>query len=156
LTIVTQNRECLFGEIEDGVIHLSNYGEIVQCIWLEIPKHFLNLKLDEYVIMPNHIHGIIHILDKSIVGARHAVPLQKSEHFSEPVHGSLPTIIRSFKSAATKHVNIEFKSPGTKLWQRSFYDHVIRNETELNIIREYIIINLVRWDMDKENTKLMM
>ncbi len=73
------------------------------------------------------------------------------EHFGRPVAGSIPTIMRSFKSAATRRINEMRSTPGTKLWQRNYYEHIIRNEDELKRIREYIINNPIQWDIDREN-----
>ncbi|OGR05613.1 MAG: hypothetical protein A2511_01970 [Deltaproteobacteria bacterium RIFOXYD12_FULL_50_9] len=99
VTICAQNRECLFGEIVDGEMWLNDAGRVVQKCWDDILVHFPYVEMDECVVMPNHVHGII-----AIVGARHAVPLQTGQ-FDKPVAGSIPTIIRSFKSAVTKCVN---------------------------------------------------
>ena len=129
VTIVSQHRACLFGEVINGEMILNEIGRIVQAVWKEIPQNFSNVGVDSFVVMPNHIHGII-IMDAPIcashgrarqfgtthiqyVGARHivplwyAVPLQHGsiERFGKPVPGSIPTIIRSFKSAVTNHMN---------------------------------------------------
>ena len=116
-----------------------------------------NVVLDQFVIMPNHVHGIIFLIDKNVGTARRAPTIGPGsyayESFGKPISGSLPTIIRSFKSGVTKHINELRKTPGAPVWQRSFYDHVIRNETELNIKREYILNNPLKWDLDKNNPK---
>ena len=119
-----------------------------------LPWHHLiflylwQIKLGKFMIMPNHFHGIISIT----VGARHAVPQQEVaiERFGKPVSGSLSTIVRSFKSATTKAFH-EFPGHAEEsLWQRSFYEHVIRNESNYNAIFEYIIANPINWDRDEE------
>jgi putative transposase len=105
ITIVTQNRVCLFGAVVEGRMRLNPLGQIVQECWLAIPDHFPHALLDEFVIMPNHLHGIIVLQEmENSVGARH-VPRRRREEFGKPVPGSIPTIVRSFKSAATKHIN---------------------------------------------------
>jgi REP element-mobilizing transposase RayT len=114
---------------------LSIEGSIAQRCWEEIPKHFSNVQLDEYIIMPNHIHGII-ILTESTVGTRHAVSLL--EQFSKPVIGSVPTIVRSFKSATTKRIHEIRNTPSLPVWQGRFFEGIIRNDKELNNIRDYI------------------
>ena len=91
-----------------------------------------------------------------IVGARHAVPLQnavpkQTEQFGKPVAGSIPTIIRSFKSIVTKHINETRGAPGVSVWQRNYYEHIIRSEDSLNRIRQYITENPTRWAFDREN-----
>jgi putative transposase len=93
--------------------------------------------------MPNHIHGII-----NLVGARHAVPLLNYEQFGKPISGSIPTIIRSFKSEVTRRVNILRHTPGAKLWQRNYYEHVIRNEKDFQALLEYIHLNPIKWGND--------
>lgn len=156
VTICIQNRECLFGKIENGRMIVNNYGKIAETCWLTISDHFQKTKLDEYIIMPNHIHGIIEICN-GVVGARHAAPLQQSysinsrniETFGKPFPGSLSTIIRSFKSVFTNQINKINKTPGSKFWQRNYYEHIIRNEEELYQIRQYIITNPLKWQDDR-------
>ena len=144
----THNRECLFGEIIDRKMVLNDTGKITQHYWLEIPNHFPNVLLDEYIIMPNHVHGIFVLNDN--IGARHAVPLQQAEQFGKPSKQSIPTIIRSFKSTVTNQIN---QIPGASVWQHNYYEHIIRNEIELKKIREYIVYNPINWTTD-ENYKV--
>jgi REP element-mobilizing transposase RayT len=152
ITICTHNRKLIFGQITNGEIKLSEIGRIAKNYWEEIPSHFTNAALDEYVIMPNHIHGIILILDYvDYVGARHASPLQPPQIPRGTKPKSLGTIVGSFKSATTKHINQIRKTPGIPLWQRNYYEHIIRNENELNKIREYIRNNPIKWEMDYDN-----
>ena len=150
ISLVTHNRECLLSDVVDGQLELRTIGKIVNDVWKSIPLHFPQASVDHFVIMPNHIHGII-----TIVGARHkvsslrrqAVPLL--ERFGKPTSGSIPTIIRSFKSEATRRVNIMRKSPGVKLWLRNYYEHVIRDEQGFQSIVEYILANPQNWHDDK-------
>jgi len=130
---------------------LSTIGNIVKHHWLEIPRHFPNVELDEFIVMPNHLHGVILLWsdEDDRVGARHAVPLL--ERYGKPVSGSLPTIMRSFKSAVTKGVNEIRKTQGGTLRQRGFYEHIIRGEDDLNRIRQYVSENVLKWLFDKEN-----
>jgi putative transposase len=148
VTTCTFGRENLFGEIQDGSMRLNRYGEIVRECLKSIPEHFDNAEVDQFVVMPNHVHSIVVIMN---VGARHAVPVPSLERFGKPMTGSLSTIVRSFKSATTKHINNLRQSPGTPVWQRNYYEHVIRNEQSLHRIREYIANNPARWDFDREN-----
>jgi REP element-mobilizing transposase RayT len=106
------------------------------------------VSLDEYIIMPNHIHLIL-IIDNPGRGTACRAPTV--ERFGSPVHGSVPTIIRSFKSAVTKQINQKRDTPGMPVWQRNYFERVLRNKTELNRIRQYIINNPLQWDIDKEN-----
>lgn len=159
VTLCTQNRECFFGEIINGKMILNEYGKIVDACWAAIPEHFNHVMLDTYVVMPNHVHGIITIMVRngSGVGARHAVPLPSDlssnsfESFGKPVRGSIPTVIRSFKSAVAKRVNQIRDTPGISIWQRNFHERVIRDERELNQIREYVNHNPLSWDLDRNN-----
>ena len=129
---------------------LSEAGEIAAACWKQIPDHFSHVALDAFVIMPNHLHGILFL-----VGARHAVPLQaasqRTERFGKPVPGSVPTIVRSFKSAATRRINALRGAPGSPVWQRNYYEHIIRGESALQSIRRYITENPQRWHLDRYN-----
>jgi REP element-mobilizing transposase RayT len=152
VTICTQNRELLFGEIVGGEMQLNSIGEIAQIEWLQTAVVRSNIELDAFVVMPNHVHGIILIADDS-VGTQHAVSLQTRQltTFGKLQPGSLSTIIRSYKSAVTKRINELRETPGATVWQGRYYDHIIRNEAALNSIREYIYNNPARWGLDNEN-----
>ncbi len=146
ITICTQNRECLFGEIKDGQMRLNEMGKITAIEWENTSVLRPNIELDEWVVMPNHFHGIIIILDGRGTARRAPTAV---EQFGKPVSGSIPTIIRSFKSAVTKRINEYRQMVGAKLWQRNYWERIIRNETELNHIREYIHNNPDSWEQDK-------
>lgn len=168
VTICTHGRKCLFGDVADGKMVLNEFGRIAKQYWEEIPERFNNIELDEYIIMPNHIHGII------IVGATLAVaqnnpvaqcrgnprgyPRYRAGIKPEKRAGASPAptignIIGAYKSiVANKCLNI-FKHNNQcmgKLWQRNYYEHIIRNEMELNKIREYIIYNPLNWETDED------
>jgi putative transposase len=147
ITICTHNHECLFGEVVDEGIKLSPQGKTAQQCWLDIPMHFNNAELDEYVIMPNHIHGIIILKDNS-VGTRHAVSLH--EQFGKPKCGTIPTIVRSFKSAATRQIRILTNEYEIPIWQSRFYEHIIRDDKDLDNVREYITNNPFNWLLEKD------
>jgi len=156
VTIVTKNRVCLFGEMVNGEMVANEYGVIVRECWLAIPDHFPHAALDEFIVMPNHVHGIVVLNETTTVGARHAVPLhnptsQQREQFGKPVAGSIATIVRSFKSAVTKRINEHRGTPGAPVWQRNYFEHIIRSEDSLNRIRKYIAGNPARWGYDREN-----
>ena len=148
VSIVTQGRRKLFGQIVDGEMVLNDIGKMVEEVWVAIPEHFPNVELGEFVVMPNHFHGVITIT----VGARHAVPrpVSEKEGFGKPVSGSLSTILRSFKSATTKAFHEFSRDSEDRLWQRSFYEHVIQNERDYRAIYEYIVANPMNWEMDDE------
>ena len=156
ITIVSNQRAFLFGRIVNAEVQLSDCGRIADECWRAIPEHFPNLELDAYVIMPNHIHGILVIHENGMAtnpspsaGARHASPLRP--HGVEP--GSLGAIVGSFKSAVTKRIGREIKP--TSIWQRNYYEQVIRDERDLNRIRGYIQSNPANWEGDKENSNPM-
>jgi REP element-mobilizing transposase RayT len=145
ITVCTKDREHLLGEVRDGGMVENGYGKIVRECWNHVPKHYSNVELDEFVVMPNHVHGIMFIMDNP-VGTRHASPLQaKRNHLGD--------VIGSFKSAAAKRINEMRKTPGVVVWQRGFYDHIIRDDKSLKRIRDYIIMNPERWRFDTENSR---
>ena len=162
VTICTFERECLFGEGVNGEIRLNDAGQIVQEEWLRTAEMRKNVFLDEFVVMPNHFHAIL-ILDDGrgtaccapYVGgdleqgtARRAPTV---ESFGRPVAGSLATVIRSFKSAVTKRINQLHDNPGTPVWQRNYYERVIRNDQELQSIQQYIVDNPAKWQEDENH-----
>lgn len=158
VTICTHGRKCVLASVAAGAMVLSPMGRIVRACWDEIPVHFLHVELDAFVIMPNHVHGIIVIVDDGWGDGRGdgrgtacRAPTPTAESFGKPVPGSLPTIIRSFKSAATHLINRHRGTPGAPVWQGNYYEHVIRDERGLARIREYMAANPARWALDGEN-----
>jgi len=139
ITICTKNRECIFGRIVDGKMQLNKFGEIVRYTWFDLPNHNTNVELDQFIIMPNHIHGIIII---TVGAGSEPAPTQK--------HG-LFEIIRQFKTFSAKRINEIRNTPNLPVWQRNYYEHIIRTEDELHRIREYIINNPLQWQYDREN-----
>ncbi|MBF0234075.1 MAG: hypothetical protein HQK65_13715 [Desulfamplus sp.] len=138
VTICVQDRECLFGKIVDGKMILNDTGKMVETCWLEIPEHFLHVKLDVFCIMPNHIHGVLIIIET--VGAKNILPLQ---HGTSKTIGS---IVRGFKIGVTKWVRQQ--APNQKVWQRNYYEHIIRDENDYNRIYDYIQNNPLKWELD--------
>ena len=149
VTICTHNRMPLFGDVVDEEMRSNESGQIAEKVWREIPDHFDKVVIDAFVVMPNHIHGIIVIVDDH-VGARHASPLHRAR---QPSKGTLGTIVGSYKSAVSKQVNEHRGTTGVPVWQRNYYEHVIRNETALHDIRHYIIHNPAKWADDPENPR---
>jgi len=154
VTICTYNKECLFGHIVNGEMVLNDAGRIVQAVWDEIAKHFNHVELDQFVIMPNHVHGVI-TLNSENVGAGSprptAFPCPNENEGRGNLAPTLGTIVAFFKYQTTKRINESHGNPGQKLWQRNYYERVIRNESELNRAQQYIIDNSTKWDMDEEN-----
>ncbi|NWF88793.1 MAG: hypothetical protein HXY50_04935 [Ignavibacteriaceae bacterium] len=146
VTVCTNNHLHFFGEIINEKVNLNQLGKEAMYLWNEIPSHYKNVELDEFVIMPNHIHGIIILND---VGSRHASTKDKINN-KEGGTCSAPTlsyIVGSYKSAVTKWANLNRYS--NFRWQRSYYDRIIRNEKELYFIRNYIKLNTFKWDLEK-------
>ena len=198
VTIASWHREYLFGEVFEGKMRLNSFGEIVQSEWLKLTHHFPNMQLGEFIVMPNHIHGIIIIENKSTVGTTRLTsneivesnsklvnhkgseqivgatrlmvngamesrastvselkdndngsPLQKIERPKGPTSGALGAIIGQFKSRATKRI---WALPGMNrrpIWQRNYYERIIRNEQEYQQIIQYIEINPIKWVEDE-------
>ena len=151
VTICTLDRMCLFGDVVNGEMALNEYGRIARDEWIRAGELRPNVKTDAFVVMPNHIHGIVVIGDNDYRrGTMHRAPT-KTERFGKPVAGSLPTIVRCYTAAVTRHINRLRNTPGAKLWQRNYWEHVIRNGREMEHIRRYIIENPMRWKDDGEN-----
>lgn len=177
VTLCTYKRQCWFGEIENDRMHLNQIGKIVANEWLRTPKIRPEFQLDEWIIMPNHLHGIVIIVGKSmdgnilgagdvnagildagdintnildtrdvntnILGARDA-PLQQKPN-------SLSAFIAGFKSAVTKQINLLRHNQDFPIWQRNYYESIIRDEKALTAIREYIFNNPRQWQKDPDN-----
>ena len=173
VTICTADRAHLFGQIIDGAMVLNGAGHIARSCWTEIPDHYPNVELDFYVIMPNHVHGIIVVHDDaaSSTGGRDVSrPYENADGVGAarigqsdmpPVANQPPpriappgqiasrptigTIVGAYKAAVTRHVNRLIHPDTVTIWQRSYHDHIIRNESSLNKIREYVLYNPARW-----------
>ena len=142
ITICTHDRRNLFGSIVDGRIKLNHYGKIVEQDLLKMPEQFMNVKLDKYVIMPNHLHCIIVILNS---GSDSPAMLSKAEQ--SRLFPTIPKIIGLFKSGTAR--KIRQLNRDIIVWQKSYYDRVIRNRSEYLKIWEYIDTNPLKWKLDK-------
>ena len=156
ITLCTYRRLPLFGEIIEDRMRLNDVGQAVQSCWAELPLHFPHVEVDAFIVMPNHIHGVImihdageHLAAPENVGATHASPLPKRAF--GPRHRSLVSIVGSLKSAAARRINQLRGTPGAPVWQRNYFEHIIRDEAALNRIRAYIQSNPQRWHFDVEN-----
>lgn len=153
-------------------MHLNACGRIAHNCLTSIPAHFAHVTLDAFVVMPNHVHVIIVILDtpdingdindkpahgNNVVGAQHAAPLRPPTDMRYPrphvKPGSLGAIVRSYKSAVTREINQYRHTPGLSVWQRNFYEHIIRNDDGLLAIRAYIKNNPANWHIDDNYSK---
>ena len=160
ITICTHYWQCLFGEIDNDVMILNSAGSMIGRWWSELKNKFPDIKIDEYVIMPNHFHGIINIVGnnetKYPVGADLSVcPDKKGEHTGSPLqYTPIGEIVQWFKTMTTNEYIRNVKQNDWKpfkmtLWQRNYYEHIIRNETSLGQIREYILNNPAQWQQDE-------
>ncbi|MSQ25815.1 MAG: transposase [Dehalococcoidia bacterium] len=152
VTICTQDRNCIFGQVQDGHITLNPYGQIAHACWLDLPSHYAFVALDAFVVMPNHVHGVITLHNGLSVGAglKPAPTGDQPAPTSPHIHG-LPEIVRALKSFSSRRINTLRGTPGTPVWQRNYYEHVVRTEDDLNRIREYIFANPTQWADDVEN-----
>ncbi|MCD6169906.1 MAG: transposase [Candidatus Latescibacteria bacterium] len=149
VTICTYDRRYLFGRVVDGAMRLNLFGKIVRDEWFKTSQVRQNVVLypHEFVVMPNHIHGIVRIVDNIVGAQRRCAPTCRIN----VTPGSLGAIVRAFKSAAARRINQIRNTFGQPVWQRNYYEHIIRNEGELNRIRGYIVNNPPRWHLDREN-----
>lgn len=156
VTLVTRNRECLFGDISNGEVRLNEIGQLMSTIFLASSAHF-HLIIDTFVIMPNHIHAIIFIDNRNDkaksthIDQHGECPPLSAIQIKGTKPGSLGAILQNFKSISTRRINGFRGTPGVPVWQRNYYEHIIRNEDELNVIRQYIIDNPLHWAEDDEN-----
>ncbi len=148
MTMCAYNRECLFGEIEDAKLCFNDFGRIAELFWQEIPPRYPDAKLDSFIIMPNHIHVVI-IIEQNNVGAIHELPLHNKMPQRNRRNMLLTKIIGYFKMNTAKRINQLRHTYGVPVWQRNYYEHVIRGKNDLNRIREYISNNLAKWEEDK-------
>jgi len=156
VTVCTNGRKCLFGKVINGEMGVNDSGGMVESVWSDIPKHYSEVNVDAFVAMPNHVHGIIFL---GVGAGPRACP--EEEHKMGQPQGvaptlSLPDVVHRFKSlTTTKYMNgvrhNNWPPFRGRLWQRNYYEHVIRNENELNLIREYILNNPAKWAFDREN-----
>ena len=176
VSICVQHRKCLFGTITDGKMQLNEIAQIVVECWKHIPQHFPSVKLGDYVIMPNHMHGIIawdipktislhpskNTRDRrgevpsptnrknmtSTSNRRGEVPspVNRKDKIPSP---SLGKIVAYFKYQSTKHINQHNNISRTRIWQRNYHDHVIRDDKDLQRLRQYIQNNPMKWELDQ-------
>jgi REP element-mobilizing transposase RayT len=146
VTICTAGRALLFGEVMGGTMRLNEAGRIVQAVWADLPKHYARMEIEACMVMPNHIHGIIVLqgaANKSALGGAGLKPAPTNRH-------GLPEIVRGFKTFSARRVNAQRNTSGP-LWQRGYYEHIIRHGESLDRIRRYIFENPARWAFDREN-----
>jgi REP element-mobilizing transposase RayT len=141
VTICTEGKEHLFGQVVEGEMHRNEWGDCVARGWQWLAHQYPYVDLDEWIVMPNHLHGIIVITDGR--GGSRTAPTKRK---------TLGSLVGAFKTVSTEDVNQLRGTPARTLWQRDFYDHIVRNEDELNKIREYIRTNSLQWASDPDFT----
>jgi REP element-mobilizing transposase RayT len=160
VTIVTWHRDCILGDViqpefpAEAFVNLTALGQIADECWCAIPKHFPNVELGAHVIMPNHVHGILMIRnDESMtVATQWVAPTAPDNRPMGPKPKSLGAIIRSYKSAVSYRANKKLNTTG--IWQQNYYEHIIRDERDLQNKTDYIHANLSLWDEDENNPRV--
>jgi REP element-mobilizing transposase RayT len=164
VTVCTHRRKCLFGAVEGETVRLNPYGSVARYEWSRSAAHRPEIELDAFVVMPNHVHGIVIITDTvgaqrvappqrvALPGAEHVPPLPGiRENENRPFYrapGSLGSFVAGFKMAVAKRVNLSRGTPGARVWQRNYYERIIRDDDEAMALRAYIYENAGRWPED--------
>jgi len=151
ITLVAFQRQSLFGKINDGAVVLSDLGDLANAVWFGLETRFSMVKLDEFTIMPNHLHGIIFINGESVGAGQEEDTWPVMNFEAPPVSDmkkgpSLGEIVRTYKGTVARLHNRLNKTQGKNIWQRNYYERVIRDEMELDQTRLYIQENPVRWE----------
>jgi putative transposase len=154
ITICAHTNRNIFGEVVSGTIRLNELGRIVEESWRALPNHFYNIRLAAHVFMPNHLHGIVSIQDPvrrgaQMTGADALVYPTGARRFGAAGRGSIPTIVRSFKSAVSKKARAVLRKPLFQVWQSGYHEHIIRNQDDFEKTCEYIRLNPIRWSLDE-------
>ena len=147
VTIVTEGRSCCFGEVAGDEMRLNDAGQMACRTWEELPERFAGIKMDYFVVMPNHLHGIV-VLSRSPTGAE--------DRATTRVAPTLGSVIGAYKSLTTVEYTrgvgaLSWPPFERRLWQRNYYEHIVRDNESLSHIRQYILDNPAQWDLDQEN-----
>jgi len=135
VTICTHNRKNSFGRIEKGKVQLNEFGRIGDKYWKKLLTHFSDVEIDTYVVMPNHVHAIITLAEEKVLPP-HTLP-------------ELGQVVAYYKYQSTKNINLAREKPNHRVWQRSYFDHIIRNNKELRSYQQYILENPLKWELDE-------
>jgi len=158
ITICTHQNHSLFGKIVDGEMQLNDLGKVVQFTWDDLVNHVDNIELGPFITMPNHIHGIIQIIAPDVgadinkgasVGAGSEPARTEPAPTTTTAQPPLSEIVRQFKTFSARRVNSLRKSTGEPVWQRNYYEHIIRNDKSFQTIGEYILTNPIQWENDR-------
>jgi len=153
ITVCTHQRQCLLGEIVEGEMQLNKFGNVVAntCVWLETQYSYVHC--DAWIVMPNHLHGILVLTDNPVRGVSRSRSVSFGDNPPTTVNGtnckSLGRLVGAFKTVSTKQINLIRDTPGTVVWQRNYYENIIRNEASLHRIRQYIYNNPLLWQQDQ-------
>jgi REP element-mobilizing transposase RayT len=142
VTICTHDRGRLFGDAVEGQMRVNPFGGIVQSCWAALPLHYPRVELDAFVVMPNHVHGVLIL---TVGAGLKPAPTEPSKFYG------LPEVIRGFKTFSSRRINEMRNTPGQRLWQRSYYEHIIRDQDGLDSVRQYILSNPAQWSLGQEN-----
>lgn len=159
ITICTQNRECLFGNIMDKKMILNDAGKMIEKIYNELPNYFNNIKINDYVIMPNHFHCVIEIVGVPFMGTQiFSNKINENDRATTRVAPTVGDIVGAFKSLTTNEYirmvkNNELPNFEKRIWQRNYYENIIRNEEIHQKVVDYIKINPLKWQDDKYYVK---
>ena len=160
VTICAQGRICLFGEVVSGVMRANDAGRMVEAVWDDVPVFYAGVDIDAFAVMPNHIHGVIVLVGAAPRGrpgiGADGRPDSGQAQGPAPTGLSLGEVVRRFKTMTTKRYadgveNLGWPAFAGRLWQRNYYEHVIRDDESFNRIRRYIVDNPARWVVDRDN-----
>ena len=141
VTRVVKGRKPIFGKVVDEEVELNECGKVIENAWLDLPNHYEHVSLDEFIVMPDHVHGIMIITHTEANGVGAGLKPAPTKRYADG------EAVRAFKTFSARRINQKRRTPGTPLWQRGYFDHVIRNEDDLNRLREYILTNPLRWTL---------
>lgn len=147
VTICTHEKECILGEIRSGQVVLTDAGRAARKSWLSLPERFPGAVLDQFVVMPNHLHGVIAIVRQSPRGDKQGA----ASSAPTTVPPTLGGMIRAFKSVSAIEINRILGRGGRPVWQRNFYEHIVRDGRDLEKIYKYMADNPLQWEFDREN-----
>jgi len=151
VTLVAQGRECLFGDVAEGEMRLNEHGRVVAEAWEWLAEQYAYVELDEWVVMPNHLHGIIVITDNHDRGGLGRGGSRTAPADTAAKRKPLGRLVAAKKTVSAKRINQMRNTPAAPVWQRNYYERIIRNERELDATRQYIFQNPLRWVLDAEN-----
>ncbi len=147
VTICTAERKSLLGRIENGAMRENVLGRLVQTHWMAIPREFASVELDAFTVMPNHLHGLIHLLRRVTADE----PQYKPAQFAKPQTASISWIVRAFKARVTREARQVLNRAELKVWQRNYFERVVRSDQEYKEVYRYICENPKNWDRNEEN-----